>query len=284
MRHSEAVRQVRHFPTQLRKMAKCMIYIGTYACGECYGKCLTCLTASPRRPRPLDGSVINGTIQQLLDTPQPPQRHTAAQRGFTREDAARPPQRRSQKAEPKSRFGSHLMEGFCPPKSRFGGHFLWPENALPQVATAPHSAPTWFPLPGHPLGCGKAPLWPICAPPSWGSAKQRHTAAQRGFIHEDAARHPQRPHSATQRPNVVSTARTSTRMRQGTPSARTAAQRGFHCPDIHGHPQRHTAAQRGFTARHPRGCGKATAAACQGRAGHFSPLGNLEKQSKGINS
>ena len=176
MRHSEAVRQVRHFPTQLRKMAKCMIYIGTYACGECYGKCLTCLTASPRRPRPLDGSVINGTIQQLLDTPQPPQRHTAAQRGFTREDAARPPQRRSQKAEPKSRFGSHSMEGFCPQKSRFWGHFLWPENALPQVATAPHSAPTWFPLPGHPRGCGKAPTAPA----------QRHTAAQRGF----SARHP----------------------------------------------------------------------------------------------
>ena len=70
VRHSEAVRQVRHFPTQLRKMAKCMIYIGTYAWGKCYGKCLTCLTASPRRPRPLDGSVINGTIQQLLDTPR----------------------------------------------------------------------------------------------------------------------------------------------------------------------------------------------------------------------
>jgi len=73
------------------------------------------------------------------------------------------------------------------------------------------------------------PHWPICAPPSWGSAKQRHTAAQRGFIHEDAARHPQRPHSATQRPNVVS----STRMWQGTHSARTAphsAQTWFHCP------------------------------------------------------
>ena len=165
VRHSEAVRQVRHFPTHLRKMAKCMIYIGTYAWGKCYGKCLTCLTASPRRPRPLDGSVINGTIQQLLDTPR---------------------------AEP----------------------------VTANLAGTPHSA------------------------------------------------------------DVVS----STRMRQGTPSARTAAQRGFHCPDIHGHPQRHTAAQRGFTARHPRGCGKATAAACQGRAGHFSPLGNLEKQSKGINS
>ena len=29
-----------------------------------------CLTASPRRSHPLGGSVINGTIQQLLDTPR----------------------------------------------------------------------------------------------------------------------------------------------------------------------------------------------------------------------
>ena len=111
VRHSEAVRQVRHFPTQLRKMAKCMIYIGTYAWGKCYGKCLTCLTASPRRPRPLDGSVINGTIQQLLDTPRAEpvttnlagdatQRHTAAQRGFIHEDAARPPLRRRAPSNP----------------------------------------------------------------------------------------------------------------------------------------------------------------------------------------
>jgi len=103
VRHSEAVRQVRHFPTHFRKMAKCMIYIGTYAWGKCYGKCLTCLTASPRRPRPLGGSVINGTIQQLLDTPQAPtgthwqkpshptwlRRHTAPQRGFTARTSAR---------------------------------------------------------------------------------------------------------------------------------------------------------------------------------------------------
>ena len=38
--------------------------------------------------------------------------------------------------------------------------------------------------------------------------RQRHTAPQRGFhcpdIHEDVARHPQRPHSATQPRNVVS--------------------------------------------------------------------------------
>ena len=146
VRHSEAVRQVRHFPTQLRKMAKCMIYIGTYAWGKCYGKCLT---ASPRRPRPLDGSVINGTIQQLLDTPR---------------------------AEP----------------------------VTANLAGTPHSAPTWF----HPRGCGKAP-----------------TA----------------PHSATQRPNVVS------------------------LPDI-----------REDVARHPQ-------RPVRGRGGHFSPLGNLEKQSKGIN-
>ena len=149
VRHSEAVRQVRHFPTQLRKMAKCMIYIGTYAWGKCYGKCLTCLTASPRRPRPLGGSVINGTIQQLLDTPR---------------------------AEP----------------------------VTANLAGTPHSAPTWF----HPRGCGKAPTAPA---------------------------------------------------------------------------QRHTAPQRGFSARHPRGCGEGTTAACQGRGGYFSPMGNLEKQSKGIN-
>ena len=148
MRHGEAVRQVRHFPTHFRKMAKCMIYIGTYAWGKCYGKCLTCLTASPRRSRPLGGSVINGTIQQLLDTP----------RG---------------------------------------------EPVTANLAGTPHSA------------------------------------------------------------DVVS----STRMWQGTHSAK----------------QRHTAPQRGFTARHPRGCGKAPTAACQGLCGYISPMGNLEKQSKGIN-
>ena len=138
VRHSEAVRQVRHFPTQLRKMAKCMIYIGTYAWGKCYGKCLTCLTASPRRPRPLGGSVINGTIQQLLDTPR---------------------------AEP----------------------------VTANLAGTPHSA------------------------------------------------------------DVVS----STRMWQGTHSAK----------------QRHTAAQRGFTARHPLGCGKPPTAACQGAGRAFFPNG-----------
>ena len=149
VRHSEAVRQVRHYPTHLRKMAKGMIYIGTYAWGKCYGKCLTCLTASPRRPRPLGGSVINGTIQQLLDTPRA------------------------------STVSSNLDK-------------------------TPHSAPTWF----HPRGCGKAPTAPT---------------------------------------------------------------------------QRHTAAQRGFTARHPLGCGKPPTAACQGLCGYISPMGNLEKQSKGIN-
>ena len=147
---------MKEIPTQLRKMAKCMIYIGSYACGECYGNSFTPFTPSPRRSRPLGGSVINGTIQQLLDTHH-----------------------------------------------------------------------------GHPTG---------------------------QFVHPQVGGV---PNSATQPRNVVS----STRTRQGTPSARTAAQRGFHCPDIHGHPQRHTAAQRGFTARHPRGCGEGTTAACQGRGG-----------------
>ena len=172
VRHSEAVRQVRHFPTHLRKMAKCMIYIGTYAWGKCYGKCLTCLTASPRRPRPLDGSVINGTIQQLLDTPR---------------------------AEP----------------------------VTANLAGTPHSADV------------------VSSTRMWQGTPQRpHSATQRPDvvsppdIHEDVARHPQRPHSATQPRNVASSAR----MRQGHHSGLSGA-----------------------------------------GAGHFSPLGNLEKQSKGIN-
>ena len=72
--------------------------------GEMLWKFLHSFTPSPRRPRPLGGSVINGTIQQLLDTPRAEpvttnlagdatQRHTAAQRGFIHEDVARPPQR-----------------------------------------------------------------------------------------------------------------------------------------------------------------------------------------------
>ena len=113
---------MKEIPTHFRKMVKCMIYIGTYAWGKCVGipfTPFTPFTASPRRPRPLGGSVINGTIQQLLDTPRAepvtanlagtphsarrgfihedvarhPQRHTAPRRGFTHEDAASPPQR-----------------------------------------------------------------------------------------------------------------------------------------------------------------------------------------------
>ena len=48
VRHSEAVRQVRHFSTQHRKRAKLLIYI---VIGYIFGiieSCLTCLTASPR--------------------------------------------------------------------------------------------------------------------------------------------------------------------------------------------------------------------------------------------
>ena len=152
MKGGEGVKGVKEIPTHFRKMVKCMIYIGTYAWGKCVGipfTPFTPFTASPRRPRPLGGSVINGTIQQLLDTARA------------------------------STVSSNLDK-------------------------TPHSAPTWF----HPRGCGKAPTAPT---------------------------------------------------------------------------QRHTAAQRGFTARHPLGCGKPPTAACQGLCGYISPLGNLEKQSKGIN-
>ena len=58
---------MKEFLTHLTKMAKCMIYIGSYAWGKCEGKCLTCLTASLRRSHPLDGSAITDTIQQLLE-------------------------------------------------------------------------------------------------------------------------------------------------------------------------------------------------------------------------
>ena len=55
---------MKEFLTHLTKMAKCMIYIGSYACGECYGNSFT---PSPRRSHPLDGSAITDTIQQLLE-------------------------------------------------------------------------------------------------------------------------------------------------------------------------------------------------------------------------
>jgi hypothetical protein len=175
---------VRHFPTHFRKMAKCMIYIGSYACGKCVGKCLTvphCLTASPRRPRPLGGSVINGTIQQLLDTPQAPtgthsartapaQRHTAPHSAPTwfhrpdiHEDVARHPQR-------------------------------------------PHSAPTWF----HPRGCGKAPPAP---------AQRPHSATQRPDV-VSSTKMRQAPHSARTAPHSARTAPHSATQRPH--SARTA--------------------------------------------------------------
>lgn len=41
VRYSEAVRVVRHFLTQLIKMAKYLIYIGKGVKGECYRNCLT---------------------------------------------------------------------------------------------------------------------------------------------------------------------------------------------------------------------------------------------------
>ena len=150
---------MKEIPTQLRKMAKCMICIGTYAWGKCYGNSFTPFTPSPRRPRPLGGSVINGTIQQLLDTPR---------------------------AEP----------------------------VTANLAGTPHSA------------------------------------------------------------DVVS----STRMWQGTHSARTAPHSGptwFHCPTSarmwQGTHSAHTAPHSRATWLHPRGCGKATTAACQGRGGAFFP-------------
>ena len=125
VRHSEAVRQVRHFPTHLRKMAKCMIYIGSYACGECYGNSFTPFTPSPRRSRPLGGSVINGTIQQLLDTHHghPTGQFVHPQVGGVPNSATQP---RNVVSSTRTRQGT------------------------PSARTAPHSAPTWFPLPGHP--------------------------------------------------------------------------------------------------------------------------------------
>jgi len=150
VRHSEAVRQVRHFPTQLRKMAKCMIYIGTYAWGKCYGKCLT---ASPRRPRPLGGSVINGTIQQLLDTPR---------------------------AEPVTAN----LAGTPHSADVVSSTRMW--QGTHSARTAPHSAPTWFHRPDATRmwqGTHSARTAPHSAP-TWFHCPD---------IREDAARHPQRP-------------------------------------------------------------------------------------------
>ena len=176
VRHSEAVRQVRHFPTQLRKMAKCMIYIGSYACGECYGNSFTPFTPSPRRSRPLGGSVINGTIQQLLDTHHghPTGQFVHPQVGGVPNSATQP---RNVVSSTRTRQGT------------------------PSARTAPHSAPTWFPLPGHPRGCGKAPPAPAQRPnvvstarTSTGthSATQPRNVASLPDIREDAARPPQR--------------------------------------------------------------------------------------------
>jgi len=131
VRHSEAVRQVRHFPTHLRKMAKCMIYIGTYAWGKCYGKCLTCLTASPRRPRPLDGSVINGTIQQLLDTPRA--EPVTANLAGTPHSADVVSSTRMRQGTPSARTAPHSADVVSSTRMRQG---------TPSARTAPHSAPT----------------------------------------------------------------------------------------------------------------------------------------------
>jgi hypothetical protein len=202
-----------------------MIYIGSYACGKCVGKCLTvphCLTASPRRPRPLGGSVINGTIQQLLDTPRAPtgthrqkpshptwlRRHTAPQRGFIHEDVARHPQR------------PHSAPTWFHPRGC--GKMQRGHHSATQRHTAPHSAPTWF----HPRGCGKAPTAPHSA----------HTAPHSAPTPRGCGK---APHSATQRPDT-------TRMRQGPPQRHTAprhhedaarpptaphsAPTWFHCP------------------------------------------------------
>ena len=131
-------------------MAKCMIYIGTYAWGKCYGKCLT---ASPRRPRPLGGSVINGTIQQLLDTPR---------------------------AEPVT---TNLAgDAHTAPHSRATWFHPRGCGKAPTAPAQRHTAARRGFTARHPRGCGKAPTAPT----------QRHTVAQRGFIREDAARPPQR--------------------------------------------------------------------------------------------
>ena len=129
MKGGEGVKGVKEIPTQLRKMAKCMIYIGSYACGECYGNSFTPFTPSPRRSRPLGGSVINGTIQQLLDThhghptgqfvhPQvggvpnsATQPRNVASLPDIREDAARAPQRLV-------RAGAGDVSGAVPEKPR----------------------------------------------------------------------------------------------------------------------------------------------------------------------
>ena len=147
---------MKEIPTQLRKMAKCMIYIGSYACGECYGNSFTPFTPSPRRSRPLGGSVINGTIQQLLDTHHghPTGQFVHPQVGGVPNSATQP---RNVVSSTRTRQGT------------------------PSARTAPHSAPTWFHRPDIHEDVARHPL-----PPTG------HTAAQRGFISEDAARPTQR--------------------------------------------------------------------------------------------
>ena len=135
-------------------------------------KFLHSFTPSPRRPRPLGGSVINGTIQQLLDTPRgepvttnlagtphsratwfhprgcgkaptaPAQRHTAPRRGFT------------------ARTSTRMWQG------------------TPSARTAPHSAPTSTRMrQGTPSGLsgGGAGIFP-----QWGILKNN----QKESIHE----------------------------------------------------------------------------------------------------
>ena len=127
--------------------------------GEMLWKLLHSFTPSPRRPRPLGGSVINGTIQQLLDTHAPQRchptwirRHTAPQRGFIHEDVARHPQRQ----------------------------------------TAPHSAPTWFHRPDIHEDAARPTQRPVrgCAGifPQWGILKNNRKES----IHETRWTSPRR--------------------------------------------------------------------------------------------
>lgn len=57
VRQSEAVRVVRHFLTQLIKMAKCMIYIGKGELYKCYRNCLTASLPHQREMVPMVGAL-----------------------------------------------------------------------------------------------------------------------------------------------------------------------------------------------------------------------------------
>jgi hypothetical protein len=70
VRQGEAVRVVRQFLTQLRKMPKCRIYMGNGVKGECYGKCLTASPPHQRDLVPMPGSCGNPVTdgQSLVST------------------------------------------------------------------------------------------------------------------------------------------------------------------------------------------------------------------------